>query len=93
MWNHLIRWAAEGDAAKRPIEVRENVKAVIKLYKQQVPSQQLRRNSSCDTLHLYVQSKFVLVRLQFFHDIAMILNIFLVVCIFMHFCYGSHFSA
>ena len=74
-----------GDVVKRAIEVWENVKAVIKWYKQQAPSQQPRKNSSYDTLLLHVQSKFVLVRLQFFHYIAMILSKFLVVSPFYAF--------
>ena len=60
---------------------------MINCYKQQAPSQQQRKNSSYETLLLHVQSKFVLVRLQFFHYIAMILSKFLVVspflCIFV----------
>ena len=60
--------------AKQAIEVWENVKAMIKWYKEQAPSQQPRMNSSYDTLLFHVPSKLVLVRLQFFHEIAMILN-------------------
>ena len=70
-----LGWVENGDVAKGDVEVWENVKAVIKWYKQQAPSQQPRN----------VQSKFVLVRLQFFHDIAMILNKFLVVSPFYAF--------
>ena len=79
-----VCWVENEDVAKQAIEVWKNVKAVMKSYKQQASSQQSRKNSSYDPLLLHVQSKFVLVRLHFFHDIAMILNKFLV---------ASHFYA
>ena len=71
--------------AKQAIEVWENVKAMIKWYKEQAPSQQPRVNSSYDTLLFHVPSKLVLVHLQFFHEIAMILNKSLVVSPFYAF--------
>ena len=73
-----VRWVENDEVAERAIEVWENVCKTIKWYMNLVPSKQPKKNKQFEVLVKYNKNNLIIAHLNFFRDVAEILNGYLV---------------